>query len=119
MTRADRHRNPTAMITLLAAEGGLVSGVDFNTGDPFSYVAHGVSHTLYTAMMLGEPEQVIANTIKVIDKCGFQVGPGMPRWSYIDLPQEAWMFLTPELKKAVIGRMYSHEGGTALVEWFE
>jgi hypothetical protein len=105
--RTDSHNNPTAFTTAVALTGGLIAGTDFTQGDPFTVG----SHTYYTARLIGDP---IALTIKLIDKVSFQTSWGAPRWSYIDLPKIVWDSLSYDFKKAIIGLMYKHEGGTAM-----
>jgi hypothetical protein len=105
--RTDENRNPTAFTTAIAKEAGLVSGVDYQIGDPF-YVA---GQTFYTARLLGDP---IAITIKVIDKIGFYTAPPIARWTYIAIPYFLWLELTLDQKKKVIGYMYQNEGGTEM-----
>ena len=103
--RTDRHMNPTAMTTDVAKTGGLVEGVDYVQGDPFT---DSQGNTLYTARFLGDP---IQTTIKAIDNMGFYTQSGQQRWSYIGMSQEQWMSLTPEQKANVVKSMYQHEGG--------
>ena len=111
-TRADRNRNPAAITTDVAKDGGLVEGVDYQTGDPFTVG----TRTYWTAHLLGDP---VALTIRVIDKAGFQTHSGGPRWSYIDLPNSIWAKLDTDDKARIIGRMYlHHEGGTEMAGLF-
>lgn len=105
--RTDRNNNPTAFITLLAQEAGLVLGTDYTQGDPFTVG----TETFYTAKLLGDP---IAITIKVIDKCGFFTPTGQVRWTYITLEYALWKELSSNQKKMIIGIMYMAEGGTTM-----
>ncbi len=109
--RTDRHNNPTAMTTDVAKTAGLKLGVDYTQGDPFN--AGG--KTLYTAKLLGDP---VATTIKAIDNMGFQTQAGKPRWDYINLSKSQWDAMSYSQKKAVIQKMYGHEGGTQLKSLF-
>lgn len=110
--RTDRNNNPAAFTTDIAREAGLVLGTDYEQGDPFVVPVRGMPPiTLYTAKLLGDP---IALTIHVIDKIGYYTNTGIERWTYIALPKFVWDSLTPELKKAVIGFHYQHEGGIEL-----
>jgi hypothetical protein len=98
--RTDRHNNPTAFTTDIAKQAGLVEGVDYVAGDPFS---GGV-----TAKLLGDP---IETTIKVIDKIGFQTAKGNQRWSHTNYSKDQWDKMTHEEKIGVVGSMYQKEGG--------
>lgn len=110
--RTDRNNNPTAMITDLAALGGLKFGADYEQGEPFTVG----TITLYTAKLLGDPIEL---TIQVIDKVGFQTQSGHPRWIYVDMLEDHWNSFTHELKKQFIGLMYKHEGGTEMKGLFD
>src|SRR5271170_5380349 len=101
--RTDNNNNPTAFTTDLAVEAGLMLGVDYEHGDPFT--AGG--QTYYTAKLLSDP---IGTTIKVIDKVGFYTIPPAARWTYIALPYRLWLNLTTLQKSFVIGYMYQNEG---------
>jgi hypothetical protein len=105
--RTDRNNNPTAMITLLAAEAGLNLGVDYAIGDPFE----SGGRTYYTAKLLGDP---IALTIRVIDAVGFRTAQDVQRWTYISLPSFDWLRHTTDQKRDVIGYMYFREGGVTM-----
>lgn len=109
--RTDRNNNPTAMITNLAAEGGLILGTDYETGDPFEVG----SITYYTAKLLGDP---IALTIKVIDKVGFYNTYNNQRWTYIAIPYFLWSSFDSSTKIKIIAWMYAREGGTELKNLF-
>lgn len=110
--RTDRNNNPTAFTTDLAAEAGLVLGIEYENGDSFK----GNLHIYYTAKILGDP---IAITIKLIDKVGFHTAGGYPRWTYIDIkPKLVWDILSYGQKVQVIAYMYSQEGGTELAHLF-
>ncbi len=109
MTRADRHRNPTAFTTGLAKQAGLKLDTDYSVGDPFP------SGPLITARLLGDP---VAITVRLIDTVGFQTKAGAQRWTYIVMPHFAWLALPFSVKRQVIGWMYKHEGGTQLQSLF-
>ena len=110
--RTDRHNNPTAFITDIAKLAGLVEGVDYVKGDPFS---NGKYHT---ARLLKDP---IATTIKVLDRIGFKTSSGGNRWTYTDSIPETnnWSRLSYAGKVNVIKQMYKHEGGTQLSGLFK
>jgi hypothetical protein len=108
--RTDEHRNPAAFTVDIARQAGLILGTDYEIGASFPG-----STTLHTAKLLGDP---VALTIKVIDKIGFYTKSGLPRWTYISLPSFVWRLLTADEKRDVIGFMYQHEGGSALVSLF-
>lgn len=107
--RTDRHNNPTAMTTDVAKTGGLVEGVDYTKGDPFTTQD---GKTLYTAKFLGDP---ITTTIKAIDTMGFQTQAGQNRWTYTQSIPNAnnkdWPNLTAQQKQDVVRQMYQNEGG--------
>jgi hypothetical protein len=107
--RTDRHHNPAALITDLAAQAGLKLGTDYLVGDPF-LIAGGKQ--LYTARLLGDP---LALTIRVIDAVGYYTREGFPRWSYIALPSFVWAACD---KKRVISFHYAHEGGKDMAALF-
>lgn len=109
--RTDRHNNPTAFTTDIAKMAGLREGVDYAVGDPFS------NGQFKTAKLLRDP---IATTIKVIDKIGFNTSSGKPRWTYTNSIPETknWNRLSYEQKKGVIAKMYKHEGGSQLSQYF-
>lgn len=109
--RTDLHRNPTAFTTDLAHEAGLELNVDYAVGEPF-VVGSG---TYYTAKILADP---IGVTIKLINKVGFYTHRGQQRWTYIAIPMFVWNLLLLPVKRAVIGFMYQHEGGTEMKEMF-
>jgi hypothetical protein len=105
--RTDRNNNPTAMITLIAAEGGLVLNTDYAIGDPFE----SGGRTYYTAKLLGDP---IALTMRVIDAVGFRTAQDVQRWPYISLPSFDWLRHTTDQKRDLIGYMYFREGGVTM-----
>lgn len=114
--RTDDHNNPTAFTTDLAKEAGLVEGIDYTQGAPFTVtVSDRETATLYTAKLLGDP---LAVTIKVIDAVGFYTRSGAQRWSYTATPKIAWDELSPETQRDIIGLMYQREGGTAMIPLF-
>jgi len=104
--RTDRHNNPVAFTTDIAAQAGLVEWVDYSIGDPFGDGKYN------TARIIGDP---IDTTIKVIDKIGFTTKAGAPRWSYtpkLGLTNEAWAKMDRTQKTAAIYKMYQNEGGS-------
>jgi hypothetical protein len=105
--RTDRNNNPTAMTTDVAAQSGLVEGVDYTQGDPFT---GGDGKTYYTAKLMGDP---VETTIKAIDQGGFYTQSGQARWSYLSqIPEAAnWQTLTHDQKVGVVQKMYQQEGG--------
>ncbi len=111
ISRADRNNTPAAIITLLAAEAGLVKGTDYVDGDAFPPPSK-----LVTARLLHDP---VALTIKVIDAVGYQKRDGGPRWTDINIPKFVWAALSPDVKKAVVLYHYKYEGGTALLSLFD
>jgi hypothetical protein len=106
--RTDRHNNPTAMTTDVAANGGLKQGVDYLVGDPFQ---GGDGRTYYTARLLGDP---IKTTIKAINNMGFYTQGGKPRWTYTaKIPAiNNWGQLTDTQKAQVISQMARFEGSS-------
>src|SRR6266436_1789419 len=102
--RTDKHRNPTAFDTDVAALA-LKPAVEYNQGDPFQIG----NKTYYTASLIGNP---IAVTIKLIDTIGFTTKRGNPRWTHTNIPKFIWDRLSYEDKRDVIGLMYQREGGT-------
>ncbi len=115
MFRTDKHNNPTAFTTDVARTAGLVVGVDFEQGDPFTVPGPSGPITLYTAKLLKDPVQT---TIQVIDKAGFYTHYGNVRWVYMAMPTWLWLQQTQAIKIRLIGEMYSHEGGTAMKSLF-
>lgn len=109
--RTDRHNNPAAITTDVAAQGGLVLGTDYELGDFFPG-----GSSLRTAKLLGDP---IALTIRVIDKIGYYTKTGARRWDYIAIPSFVWDALEPPVKKKVIAFHYQHESGTEMKHLFE
>ena len=107
MFRTDRNRNPTAFIVQLAAEAGLVLGVDYQQGDSFEVNGQ----TFFTAKLLGDPGLL---TIRVIDKVGFRTLAGAWRWTYVKMPAWVWQGFTAAQKLKFIGYMYAQEGGTEM-----
>jgi hypothetical protein len=104
--------NTAAFTTDIAAEAHLQLGKDYEQGDSF---IGSDNHTYYTARLLGDP---ITITIRVIDAIGFVTSLGSSRWVYITLPKFTWDSLTAPHKRDVIGWMYRHEGGTAMIGLF-
>lgn len=111
--RTDRHNNPTAMTTDVAKNGGLVEGVDYVKGDPFTTES---GKTLYTAKLLGDP---VETTIRAIDNMSFTTSSGNNRWSYTNqIPganNQEWPNLSYEQKASVIKEMYKREGGNGSI----
>jgi len=105
--RTDRHNNPTAMTTAVAANSGLVLGQDYEQGDPFS---GGDGRVYYTARFLRDP---IVTSIKALDNGGFYTQSGKPRWTYTKSLQgiQNWPNLNYNQKAAIVKQMYQHEGG--------
>ena len=108
--RTDRNMNPAAFTTDIAKQAGLTEGTDYVPGDPFP-----APSPLVTAKLLGDPIQL---TIRVIDAVGYYTKTGLPRWTYIAMPQFVWNALDPPTKKKVIAFHYQHEGGTAMLGLF-
>ena len=71
--RTDDNNNPTAMTVVIAHQGGLEYGTDYEQGT--SFTEEGA--TYYTAKLLGDP---IALTSEVISKIGFYTQEGSQRW---------------------------------------
>ncbi len=114
--RTDDHRNPTAFTTDVAKTAGLVEGIDYERGAPFSVeIGNGQKLVLYTAKLLLNP---IETTLRVLDAAGFYTQHGQPRWIYIGIPKFIWDTLDRATKVKTIGFMYSHEGGTAMKSLF-
>ncbi len=110
MTRADRNGNPAAFTTDIAAQAGLILGVEYEAGTPFPEPSK-----LVTARLLGDP---VALTLRVIDKLGYVTKAGAPRWTYINLPKWLWDMQTFEIKKRIIGEHYRNEGGNEMKHLF-
>lgn len=125
--RTDRHNNPTAFITLIAKQAGLIPGDEYEAGDAFP------SGSYRTARLFADP---IGLTIKVIDRIGFWNRRGAPRWVYIgsiigsliatltkkqlrEVAAFAWSLLSKKQKTVVIGKMYQHEGGKEMKNLFK
>jgi hypothetical protein len=106
--RTDVNNNPTAFTTDLAAQAGLVEGVDYVPGTVFPT---GKAFQLVTAKIIGDP---IAVTIKLIDAVGYFTKTGQPRWIYIALPRWVWNSLTQAQRVDIIGWHYQHEGGVTM-----
>lgn len=113
--RTDTHRNPTAMTTDVAKEGGLTLGVDYQVGDPFTVPGPSGPITLHTARLLLNPIEL---TIRAIDKASYYTHSGKQRWVYIAIPPKLWDQLTRDQKVSVIGFHYRHEGGTEMQNLF-
>jgi hypothetical protein len=111
--RTDRHNNPTAMTTDVARNGGLVEGVDYVKGDPFTTES---GQVLYTAKLLGDP---VETTIKAIDNMSFTTQSGKNRWNYTqNIPganNQEWPNLSQAEKANVIKQMYKYEGGNGSI----
>lgn len=109
------------MTTAVAASLGLTLGADYEPGEPFQAGAT----TLQTARFLRDP---LMTTIKALDQTAALPGkaafyaannPFAPRWTYIAIPDELYLSLTHEQKKALIGWMYAREGGTEMAGLFK
>lgn len=105
MFRTDENNNPTAFTTKIAAQAKLIYGVDYVNGTPFPTM------DLVTARLLGDPIEI---TKRVIDSIGYRTSVGIPRWTYICLPQFVWNGLTEDQKRDVIGYHYRNEGGVTM-----
>lgn len=108
--RTDENNNPAAFTTDIAAQAGLVLGVDYAVGTTFP-----VPSRLITAKLLGDP---IAITIRVINAIGYVTAHGTPRWTYINIPKFVWDYFDLDMKRDVIGYHYRHEGGVAMRHLF-
>ena len=125
--RTDRHNNPTAFITQIARQAGLVYGNEYEAGDAFP------NGRYRTARLLKDP---IGLTIRVIDRIGFWNQKGSPRWVYVgaiieavtanltskqirEVAMFAWSLLSKKQKTVVIGTMYNHEGGKEMEGLFK
>lgn len=115
-TRADRHRNPAAITTDVAAQAGLTLKIDYEVGEPFTWKGtDGKTHTAYTALFLGDP---LAITLRVIDAIGYTTSHGAQRWTYINIPAPIWKTFTDEQRKATVAFHYRNEGGTEMTALF-
>jgi hypothetical protein len=107
--RTDRHNNPTAMTTDVAATLGLKAGVDYEQGDPFS------NGQFFTAKLKGDG---VATTIKGLDNAvtsgisPFYTKSGQQRWNHTALSDDEWKNMTYDQKKQVVLDMYKNEGGS-------
>ncbi len=107
--RTDRNNNPTAMTTDVAATLGLIPGVDYTAGDPFS---GGV-----TARLIGDP---IKTTIKALDNAArpgsgfnaFYTRGGQQRWTHTAISNDEWNAMSPAAKHDFVIKMYKREGGS-------
>lgn len=108
MLRTDRNNNPAAVTADIAKQAGLVSGKDYEQGDPFTV---GTS-TYYTAKFLGDP---IALTLRIIDAIGYYTKNGTPRWTYMAIPKSLWNTFTALQRKQAVFEHYRNEGGTLLL----
>ena len=101
--RTDRHRNPLAITTAVARQGGLEESVDYTQGDPFLGKD---GRTYYTANILTpDPMQTMVN---VFDKLGFTTQSGGNRFDYLDGPKAdaEWATLSNEQKLDVFAEQY-------------
>lgn len=108
--RTDDNRNPSAFITDLARQAGLILGVDYEMGTSFPAPSR-----LVTAKLLGDPIEI---TIHLITKVGYYAKNGAPRWDYIAMPSSLWRSLTYDQQRDVVGFHYLHEGGTTMRHLF-
>lgn len=107
-SRANRHNNPTAMTTDAAKDMGLVEGVDYVQGDPFT---GSDGKVYYTAKYLGNP---VDTAIKAIDKGSFSRRGGGHRWDYIRNNKEMderWKTMSYTEKAAFVEEMRKYENG--------
>lgn len=101
--RTDRHRNPLAITTDVARQGGLQEGEDYTQGDPFLGKD---GRTYYTANILTpDPMQTM---VDVFDKIGFTTQSGGNRFDYLDGPKAdaEWSTLSNEQKLDVFAEQY-------------
>ena len=109
--RTERNNNPTAMTIDVAKSLGMVEGVDYEKGDPFTTSDW---RTLYTAKLIGDP---IETTVKAFDNAAakgiwiFYTQWGKQRWTHTAMSNEEWMALSPEEKKNVVLNMLQREWG--------
>ncbi len=113
--RTDRHNNPTAMTTDVAATLGLIEGQDYTQGDPFS------GGKYYTAKLSGNGVQT---TVKALDqaakdagKNAFYTKSGQPRWTHTAISDEEWLKKTQAQKEQFVMQMYKKEGGAGKTDW--
>ncbi|MCK9578694.1 hypothetical protein M0R01_04390 [bacterium] len=112
--RTDRHNNPTAMTTDVAATLGLTEGKDYTKGDSFS------NGQYYTAKLSGNG---IDTTIKGMDNAiaqgvsPFYTKSGQQRWTHTAISDEDWKKMTYDQKKNTVLEMYKKEGGSGKSEW--
>jgi hypothetical protein len=111
--RTDDNNNPTAFTTDIAREAGLIEGIEYEKGTPFS--SNHNSFDLITAKILGDAVEV---TIKVLNAVGYYTRGGAKRWDYIAIPAFVWSGLSYYQKRDVIGFHYQREGGTKLKNLF-
>jgi len=115
--RTDRHNNPTAMITAVAKQGGLIEGQDYVQGDSF---VGGDGRTYYTATLLGDAYE---KTRKVIDNIGFTTQAGGKRWTYTDINNDQWRSMDQNQKNQYIEKMYNNhekgDGGLLLNNYYQ
>lgn len=101
--RTDRHRNPLAITTDVARQGGLQESVDFTQGDPFLGKD---GRTYYTANILtSDPMQTM---VDVFDKIGFTTQSGGNRFDYLDgrKADAFWATLSNEQKLEEVAKQY-------------
>ena len=97
--RTDRHNNPTALTVALAKQAGLVAGVDYEVGEPFTDEA---GRTYRTARFLGNAYE---GTTKLIDRVGFHTQAGKPRWLGTEYTDEEWRGFSTARKHDIISQM--------------
>ena len=111
--RTDRHRNPLAITTDVARQGGLQEGEDYTQGDPFLGKD---KRTYYTANILtSDPMQTM---VDVFDKIGFTTQSGGNRFDYLPGPQADanWATLSNEQKLEVVADQYmENEKGSGVL----
>lgn len=111
--RTERNNNPTAMITEYAKQLWGIEWVDYIQWDSFTSTdANWVTHTYYTAKLLGDP---IETTIRLLDRW---VENGVKKnvfsaWSYanqLGMTNDKWKNMSKDEKEALILKMLQHEG---------
>jgi hypothetical protein len=109
--RTDRHNNPTAMTTDVAATLGLQEGVDYTQGDSFG------NGKYYTAKLTGDG---VETTIKGLDSAiakgisPFYTQSGGQRWTHTAISNEDWQNMSHDEKKETVLDMYKKEGGSGV-----
>jgi len=110
-SRADRHNNPIACDTAVAAQGGLRLGIDYEVGDSFK----DGNQIYHTARFLGDPVEL---AIQVIRNVGYRTRLNAKRWTYMDMPLFVVHALSHDVMRDVVGKHYENEGGTKMRHLF-